>query len=134
MNILEILNKNTIKDCGDLLVAVCHNASVHAGWWHDLTTGALKPVTQELVGDKLMLCVTELAEAKEGHRKDAMDSHLPNRSAIEVELADCIIRICDLAGRLELDLGGAIAEKLAYNSKRSDHTIAARMAPGGKKT
>ena len=66
MNILEILNKNTIKDCGDLLVAVCHNASVHAGWWHDLTTGALKPVTQELVGDKLMLCVTELAEAKEG--------------------------------------------------------------------
>ena len=37
---------------------------------------------------------------------------------VEVELADAVIRIADLAGALGLDLGGAIAEKLEYNRNR----------------
>lgn len=66
----------------------------------------------------LMLCVSELAEALEADRKDLMDSHLSNRRGIEVELADCVIRILDIAGGLSLDLGGAIEEKLKYNENR----------------
>ena len=123
-----------IAEAGEALVIACHGASMNAGWWHDLQTGKLKEVTQEVVGDKLMLCVTELAEAKEGHRKGKMDDHLPHRPMIKVELADCIIRICDLAGRLDLDLGGAIKEKLEYNAHRPDHKREARMVEGGKKT
>jgi NTP pyrophosphatase (non-canonical NTP hydrolase) len=61
-----------------------------------------------------------------------MDDHLPLRSMLEVELADAVIRIADLAGALDLDLGGAIAEKLAYNAKRADHNPENRAAAGGK--
>jgi hypothetical protein len=32
-----------------------------------------------------------------------------------------------------LDLGGAIAEKLAYNAQRADHKMEHRMQEGGKK-
>ena len=127
-------NRVGITIAGNVLQAACYEASYRAGWWHDLDTGELKPLTQEIIGDKLMLIVTEIAEAKEGDRKNLMDSHLQHRKSIEVELADAVIRIGDLAGRLGLDLGGAIAEKLIYNKEREDHKIEARKAEGGKKT
>lgn len=82
----------------------------------------------------MMLIVTEVAEAKEGHRKSKMDDHLPHRQSVEVELADALIRIADLAGALGLDLGGATVEKLAYNANRPDHKIENRKAENGKKT
>ena len=62
-----------------------------------------------------------------------MDRHLPHRKGIEVELADAIIRICDLAGALDLDLSAAIYEKLEYNRNRADHKIENRKSQGGKK-
>lgn len=79
-----------------------------------------------------MLIVSEIAEAMEGHRKGLMDDKLPHRKMIEVELADAVIRICDLCGALGLDLQGAIEEKLAYNKERPDHKIENRLKPGGK--
>jgi NTP pyrophosphatase (non-canonical NTP hydrolase) len=51
---------------------------------------------------------------------------------LEVELADALIRICDLAGAMQLDLGGAVREKLDYNATRADHKFEARTAEGGK--
>lgn len=106
----------------------CYSANIR--WWHDPATG--ERLTPN-VGEKLMLIVSELAEAMEGHRKSLPDTHLPHRSALEVELADAVIRIFDLAGGLGLDIGGAIAEKLEYNRTRVDHTDAARMSANGKK-
>jgi NTP pyrophosphatase (non-canonical NTP hydrolase) len=116
------------------LVSLCHGMSKNAGWWTDLQTGLPLSLTQERIGDKLMLIVTEIAEAKEGHRKGLMDDHLPNRTMIEVELADALIRIADLAGVLNLDLGGAVVEKLRYNTQRPDHKKENRMGVNGKKT
>lgn len=120
----------------EALVSACHTAAVNAGWWHDLRTGeSLLPGAgprSRNVGELLMLCVSELAEAMEGHRKSLPDDKLPHRSMLEVELADCVIRICDLAGALALDLGGAIAEKLAYNATRADHKPENRRQAGGK--
>lgn len=85
-----------------------------------------------LVAQKLCLIHSEISEAMEGHRKGLMDDKLPHRKMIEVELADAMIRIGDLAGALGLDLGGAIAEKMAFNAKRPDHQPEARKAAGGK--
>lgn len=117
-----------------LLSMLSHWHADVTGWWNDLETGERLPLTQERVGDKLMLIVSEIAEGKEGHRKGLMDDHLPDRPMIEVELADAMIRIGDLAGALGLDLGGAVIAKMRYNQTRKDHKPANRRKPGGKKT
>jgi len=85
------------------------------------------------VGTLIALCHSELSEAMEGARKDLMDDHLTDRKMLEVELADCIIRILDMGGLYDLDIAGAIAEKHAYNANRADHQLANREAEGGKK-
>lgn len=106
---------------------------VHAAnktWWRDPETG--QPLNRN-VGEMLMLAVSELAEAMEGHRKNLMDDKLPHRKMIEVEIADCMIRLFDTSAGLGLDLGGAFVEKLAFNLRRKDHKPEARLAPGGKK-
>lgn len=109
------------------LAEVCHGLSYAAGWWHDPKTG--EPTGT--VPEKIALIHSEISEALEADRKSLMDDHLPDRPGIEVELADAVIRICDLAGALNLDLGGAVAAKLAYNQQRADHKREARAA-GGK--
>ena len=99
-------------------------------WWKNPATGA--PLARNH-GELFMLMVTELAEGYEGIRKDMMDTHLPNRKMVDVELADCMIRMLDYCGEKGIDIGGAFVEKTLYNRSRADHTNAARLAPGGKK-
>jgi len=110
-------------------ISVCHGASVHAGWYHDVRTG--EPLKRNK-GEMLMLMVSEIAEAMEGERKNLMDDKLPHRPMAEVELADALIRIFDYAGAHGYDLGGAVIEKLAYNAKRADHKPENRLKAGGK--
>jgi NTP pyrophosphatase (non-canonical NTP hydrolase) len=124
------MSNQDIAAAGRLLQTTCHDAAVAGGWWTDIATG--KPLVRN-VGEMLMLIVSEIAEAMEGDRKNRMDDKLPHRKMIEVELADAVIRIADLAGGLDVDLGGAIAEKLAYNAQREDHKLEARQAEGGKR-
>ena len=112
------------------VVQRCHADANNAGWWTDIETGK---AANRNVPEALMLIVTEIAEACEAHRKDLYDQHLPKRKGIEVELADAVIRICDLAGGLNLDIGSAVAEKLQYNRSRVDHMIENRKLSGGKK-
>lgn len=115
----------------DVLQYVCHNRACEAGWWDHYAT-VTPDMRKHMVGAKMALVHSEVSEALEGFRKGTMDDHIPHRKAVEVEFADTIIRILDLAGLLELDLAGAIAEKLAYNAQRHDHTREARAAEGGK--
>ena len=112
------------------LVTLCHGASVHGGWWHDLHTGER---LQRNVPEMLALIHSEVSEGLEGYRKNLMDDKLPHRSMLEVEMADTVIRIADLCGGLGLDLAGAIIEKLAYNAKREDHKPENRLKEGGKR-
>lgn len=121
---------SVIASCEGILRVACRE--VHTGnarWWRNPATH--EPI-QRNIGEMLMLTVSELAEAMEGHRKSLMDDKLPHRSMLEVELADAVIRIMDMAEGLGLDLAGAWREKLEYNAKREDHTDAHRLAPGGK--
>lgn len=87
----------------------------------------------ETFATKIALIHSELSEALEGFRKDKMDDHLQYRKSAEVELADALIRIFDLAGALGLDLAGATMEKLVYNMHRADHKPEVREQAGGKK-
>lgn len=126
-----------MKEVINNLVIDIHSKNIEAGWWNDPETGESllnHKFTPYVVGTKLMLTVTELAEATEGYRKDLMDDKLPHRKMIDVELADAVIRILDLAGAVGCtDLGGIIEEKRNFNSVRKDHTIESRLNIGGKK-
>ena len=112
----------------DLINDLCDEiftANVNAGWWNDGTG-------KYVMATKVALIHSEVSEALEGFRKGLPDTHLPHRSNAEVELADAAIRIFDLAGANGFDLGGAIAEKRAYNAKRLDHSAKGRAQTGGK--
>jgi NTP pyrophosphatase (non-canonical NTP hydrolase) len=95
----------------------------HDAGWHN------KPRED---GTMIALCHSELSEALEGFRKNLMDEHLPHRKMAEVELADCIIRIFDLAQKQGFDLAEAIDEKSTYNQIRPDHQLKNREKDGGK--
>jgi NTP pyrophosphatase (non-canonical NTP hydrolase) len=126
------LNNKEIEQAARLLQSVCFFASFQAGWWINPTTLYDSRDNPMCFSQKLCLIHSEISEAMEGDRKNLMDDKLPHRQMREVELADAVIRIFDLAGAYGMDLGGAIAEKMAYNAQRPDHKIENRMADGGK--
>jgi NTP pyrophosphatase (non-canonical NTP hydrolase) len=111
------------------LCAVIHYHNVQAGWWSNIITGERK---DRNVPEMLCLIHSEVSEAMEGFRKDLMDDKLPHRKMLEVELADAVIRILDLAGGAGFDLGTALLEKWQYNQQRADHQVANRLAVNGK--
>lgn len=113
----------------DLQMTV-HETSRNAGWYTDLDTGEPK---QRNIPEMLALIHSEVSEALEGVRKNTQDNHLPHRKSVEVELADAVIRIADLAEYLGLDLGMAIVEKNRFNKVRADHKLENRRKSDGKK-
>lgn len=125
----------SLEDSVNDLQLTCHGLSCEAGWWGphaQQATGLASPTSQD-VAEKLLLIHSEISEAVEGRRKNLQDDHLPHRKMFDVELADAVIRIFDLAGALRIDLSGALVDKLIYNTKRADHKPENRALDGGKK-
>lgn len=133
-----------VVEAGDELTQACHGQA-HAMGWHleydELTnlieSGTLsdklgKRLLGYFVSTKLMLTVSEVAEAMEGARKNLMDDKLPHHTMLGVELGDTVIRAFDLAGLMEIPLGTIIAEKLKFNATRPDHQLENRDKEGGK--
>lgn len=106
---LMLINSQPEKACRaiDYLVHTVHAQNVTAGWWTDLTTG--QPL-QRNMGEMLMLVVSELSEAAVGFASNNMDDKLPHRRAFEVEVADALIRILDLAGGVNIELSYVVRE------------------------
>ncbi len=103
------------------LVAESHERAVKAGWYSDRKTGER---IERNIPEMIALIHSELSEALEGHRKSLMDDHLPNRSMTEVELADVLIRVGDLAGYLGAwNMEAVVKEKMEYNLHREDHKL-----------
>jgi NTP pyrophosphatase (non-canonical NTP hydrolase) len=100
-----------------------HLQNIEMGWWDN----------PREIGTLLCLVHSEISEAMEGDRKNLKDDHLPHREMMEVELADAIIRILDIAGFKGYDIESAILEKIEYNRNRQDHKLHNRMSENGKK-
>jgi NTP pyrophosphatase (non-canonical NTP hydrolase) len=122
-----------IDEVIDLDDAAEHIHRLNDHFYRDLTTGKRIEFTPEQAAVKIALMHSELSEMLEGVRKGTQDSHLPEFTSEEVELADLLIRALDYAGWRGLNLGEALQAKLLYNAKRNDHTNEARNAAGGKK-
>lgn len=102
------------------LVHRAHLTARHKGFWPIGESGEVGAFN---VSEKLMLIVSELAEAQEELRKglsvtDDYQSESGKPEGFGVELADAVIRIADLCGALGIDLEGAILRKMGYNATR----------------
>jgi len=85
-----------------------HNLAIEKGWWD-------KPRED---GTCIALMHSELSEALEAARGGLLDDKLTSRPGVEVELADCVIRIMDFCQARCLDLVGAIVDKHEFNKSR----------------
>lgn len=79
-----------------------HRDNVVAGWWTDLKTGE-SLVGKRNVPEMLCLMHSEVSEGWLGCKRNCMDDKLPHRLMLEVELADCLIRMFDLLGSENVD-------------------------------
>jgi NTP pyrophosphatase (non-canonical NTP hydrolase) len=95
------------------LAADVHAQNLEAGWWDDWLDD--KTARHETA---MMLVISELAEAMEGDRKGLWDDHLPHHQMFDVELADAAIRLLDLAGAYEMDLGAAPGKAHEFAASR----------------
>lgn len=82
-------------------------------WWtHPVTKERVERNRKEL----MMLVITELSEACEGERKNLMDDKLPHRKMAEVEMADAMIRLLDIAKGYRIPI---IIEMIEYQEVES---------------
>jgi NTP pyrophosphatase (non-canonical NTP hydrolase) len=73
------------------------------------------------VAERLCLIHSEVSEALEAHRDDEMGITFGldgKPEGFPIELADIIIRVCDMAQYMNIDLEEAIRLKAEYNEKR----------------
>lgn len=100
------------------LAADIHQNAVAHGWWDN---------GERNVGELLMLCVSELAEAFEEYRngREMTETYYSKdkqgndkMEGVPSELADTVIRIMDLCGYYGIDIESVIAEKHEYNKGR----------------
>jgi len=115
--------------------AVIHEWARGKGWWEGFTAGNVggqkfeqlalqeaQRVANNYVAAKLCLVHSEVSEALEALRDGDINMRTGEYikpEGLESELADTIIRILDLSEALGLDMGKAIADKMAYNEQRA---------------
>lgn len=86
------------------------------------------------IGLKIALVMGELGETLEAVRKNlGPDSHCPEFTSEEVEVADAVIRLMNYAHDRKLRLAQAIVAKNNHNRTRPDHQRKARESAHGKR-
>jgi NTP pyrophosphatase (non-canonical NTP hydrolase) len=95
-------------------IAKAYSNANQKGFWEDLDCSLKEVSTQDelnAIGNRLMLIVGEVAEAQEALRKN-------DKENFKEELADVAIRLFDLCGGLDVDLGAEIVKKMEKNRTR----------------
>ena len=104
----EYFNEQFINHFASMSGSIHDNAAVH-GWWEEPRED----------GTLIALIMSEAAEALEALRKgNGPDEHCPQFSGAEVELADVVIRIMDMAEARGWNVAGAIVAKHEFNKTR----------------
>jgi len=124
----------------DAMTRESFRTAVEKGWWGEHPANLAEDRSVSLariasgiaeadhkIGEKLMLIVTEVAEAMEEYRNGVdlteilmdADGKPGKPGGFPSELADVLIRIGDLCGALGIDLEEAVRLKLVYNKGRS---------------
>lgn len=81
--------------------------------WH-----AAEVVRNNVLGTKLMLIVTECAEAMETLRNNGAEGVLNNEGNFDEELGDIVIRVLHLADMIKSPIGDEIMRKVGVNKER----------------
>jgi NTP pyrophosphatase (non-canonical NTP hydrolase) len=108
------------------IVEAAHANSMAKGFWDDQkravnSTRLDQGLVQRTIPEKLALIHSEVSEALEDYRDGAMVTTVDEKGkpvGFPSELADIVIRVCDLAGALEIDLDAEIARKMRHNAGR----------------
>ena len=96
------------------LIREAHENAVAHGWWEE----------ERSFAELIALMHSELSEALEEYRDGLgmQEVYWPfpfnKPEGIPIELADVIIRICDVCGKYKIDLEKAIQLKMEYNKTR----------------
>lgn len=108
---MDVAFANDVKHAVNMLAVAAHDTAQKKGFYSE-------PVN---VPEKLALIHQEVSEALEALRSGdptKRDKHVPEYSEFEVELADIVIRVCDLAAYKNVPLGDVIVRKMLYNASR----------------
>lgn len=105
------------------LVHISNEYAVRNGFWEHavLRHAGVELLNPSIVPEKIALTHAELSEALEAFRAKEPTLWFTEKGkpeGVASELADAVIRICDLAKHLGVDLEEAIAIKGAFNNTR----------------
>ena len=96
----------------DEMMKEVHATAVAHGWWEG---------PEFNVPEKLALIHSEVSEALEHYRNGQTGIFFGpdgKPDGFPIELADAVIRIMDLCGKMGIDLAGAISLKHEFNKER----------------
>lgn len=148
---VESVSEKMVEDSSitlSKLVQKSYETSRKKGFWDDykkIANTLADPERRQIMEDlivcqKLLLTITEIAEAVESMRKSGEEPKLPadkswkdmqddelftlyfekyQKNSLGDEMGDVIIRLCDLAGKKNIDLDLCIRLKSRYNSLRA---------------